>query len=70
MASMMPSTSMACTFDQALVVKFSPCRTRGGVLAHPHGFVESVKADNVLPAGTTSKPSPAASPEMTLPFPE
>lgn len=38
---------------------------------HPHGFVDSVKADNVLPAGTTSKPSPAASPEMTLPlFPE
>jgi hypothetical protein len=37
---------------------------------HPHGFVESVKADKVLPAGTTSKPSPAASPEMTLPFPE
>jgi nitroreductase len=34
-----------------------------------HGFVESVKADNVLPAGTTSKPSPAASAEITLPFP-
>jgi hypothetical protein len=29
-----------------------------------------VKADKVLPAGTTSKPSPAASAEMTLPFPE
>ena len=34
-----------------------------------HRMFESVKADKVLPAGTTSKPSPAASAEITLPFP-